>query len=553
MGNTIGKEKHDNEDEFVNDLVRLIDGGFLFPHGVYGSEPSYKVSIVRRLMLERQLMPFYKGLEEYSADWPPEKVAEVVEKALGSQKTMTLRSAIREAKFHTLGHSKSLKRDVKNRADRSVRSRSNSVSGNSHVITQDNHAHAISTIYANAFECPICFLYYPPNFNYTRCCAQPICSECFVEIRRPDPHLPTVHANDPMPNDFDLISEPVKCPYCMTDRFGVVYVPNPALSRFSFNAPSQLDPESHPLINELKKLYISGQGRPWVPNSNTKFAPDDPRVITTDLIHPDWQYKLQKTRRRAFRRAANSTLLNTHLLEPSPNGSHSDSVSSSDNTQHLRSPRVNSQRRTLSNRRHHYLANVEKLMMAEAIRQSLEDAQQATPASDAGVSSVEDGGPLYSASSNSNSATERDVYPSAREPITACNGSATPSSRSDRSHLQQTSETNDHIPQFSQQTEALPRSSLNTDLNTFARSDLEQQQDLEELIHSPVASTNPFLSESLNPVDSQDAHRGANFCSPTLSVSDDDVNSPNLAKNPYPSVYEHAITSNGYKRSHQYG
>lgn len=33
-------------------------------------------------------------------------------------------------------------------------------------------------------ECPICFLWYPENINYCRCCHQPICTECFVEIKR---------------------------------------------------------------------------------------------------------------------------------------------------------------------------------------------------------------------------------------------------------------------------------------------------------------------------------------------------------------------------------
>src|SRR5205814_1664603 len=35
-------------------------------------------------------------------------------------------------------------------------------------------------LYKDATECPICFLYYPPYLNRTRCCDQPICSECFV-------------------------------------------------------------------------------------------------------------------------------------------------------------------------------------------------------------------------------------------------------------------------------------------------------------------------------------------------------------------------------------
>ena len=45
-------------------------------------------------------------------------------------------------------------------------------------------------LYKDATECPICFLTYPPYLNRTRCCDQPICTECFVQIKRVDPHLP---------------------------------------------------------------------------------------------------------------------------------------------------------------------------------------------------------------------------------------------------------------------------------------------------------------------------------------------------------------------------
>ena len=33
-------------------------------------------------------------------------------------------------------------------------------------------------------------LYYPKHLNISRCCLQPICSECFVQIKRLDPHPP---------------------------------------------------------------------------------------------------------------------------------------------------------------------------------------------------------------------------------------------------------------------------------------------------------------------------------------------------------------------------
>ncbi|KAL3899537.1 MAG: hypothetical protein SGCHY_001971 [Lobulomycetales sp.] len=57
-------------------------------------------------------------------------------------------------------------------------------------------------------ECPICFLYYPSNINYTRCCEQPICSECFVQVKRSLENL-----------------DPCSCPYCVESDFGVVYTP----------------------------------------------------------------------------------------------------------------------------------------------------------------------------------------------------------------------------------------------------------------------------------------------------------------------------------------
>lgn len=53
--------------------------------------------------------------------------------------------------------------------------------------------------------------YYPSNMVHTRCCDQPICTECFIQIKRADP-TPT-----------HLESEPAACPFCMETNFGCVY------------------------------------------------------------------------------------------------------------------------------------------------------------------------------------------------------------------------------------------------------------------------------------------------------------------------------------------
>jgi hypothetical protein len=55
-------------------------------------------------------------------------------------------------------------------------------------------------------ECPICFLYYPSNINRSRCCDQPICTDCFVQLKR----------NGETWNS-------VTCPFCVEEDFGIVY------------------------------------------------------------------------------------------------------------------------------------------------------------------------------------------------------------------------------------------------------------------------------------------------------------------------------------------
>ncbi|KAI7865602.1 hypothetical protein BDF14DRAFT_999311 [Spinellus fusiger] len=57
----------------------------------------------------------------------------------------------------------------------------------------------------DSVDCPICFLTYPANINYTRCCDQPICTECFLHIK---PSSRTLHTT---------------CPFCIESLFGVIY------------------------------------------------------------------------------------------------------------------------------------------------------------------------------------------------------------------------------------------------------------------------------------------------------------------------------------------
>ncbi|CAO3660081.1 unnamed protein product [Rhizopus stolonifer] len=66
-------------------------------------------------------------------------------------------------------------------------------------------------------ECPICFLFYPPNMNKTRCCHKAICTECFLQLKRSSPLIPAV------------------CPFCVQPNLGVLYLPPPWSKRYNVN------------------------------------------------------------------------------------------------------------------------------------------------------------------------------------------------------------------------------------------------------------------------------------------------------------------------------
>jgi len=73
---------------------------------------------------------------------------------------------------------------------------------------------------------------YPSNINTSRCCQQPICTECFVQIKRSEATL------------THLESEPACCPFCVETDFGVIYerpnLPSPVTSTSALAGQSAL-------------------------------------------------------------------------------------------------------------------------------------------------------------------------------------------------------------------------------------------------------------------------------------------------------------------------
>ncbi|CAK7565226.1 MAG: SNF1-interacting protein [Sporothrix epigloea] len=197
-------------------------------------------------------------------------------------------------------------------------------------------------LYKDADECPICFLSYPPYLNHTRCCGQDICSECFVQIKRADPHYPEGHgdnhngetagAHDEEHPPGQLISEPACCPFCQQPEFGVTYDPPPFL-RGLVHSSSSLAPgigaigaamSSNSSINSSLSptavVFPSGGSPPTTGGCAVRavsrrraqsLSANAPNVITTDRIRPDWATKLATQSAHIARRAAAATALHT--------------------------------------------------------------------------------------------------------------------------------------------------------------------------------------------------------------------------------------------------
>jgi hypothetical protein len=173
-------------------------------------------------------------------------------------------------------------------------------------------------LYKNAEECPICFMFYPPYLNKTRCCDQPICSECFVQIKRPDPHPPEHHgdAENPTPTptpepqeEIQLVSEPAACPFCVQPEFGVSFEPPPFRRGLVYNQQGQTPlgsaTSAMSSTSSLNSPNVTSPGR----RRATSLAVTDKTVITTDMVRPDWAKKLADAKAHALRRAAAATAL----------------------------------------------------------------------------------------------------------------------------------------------------------------------------------------------------------------------------------------------------
>ncbi|CAO2648022.1 Nn.00g089440.m01.CDS01 [Neocucurbitaria sp. VM-36] len=348
-----------------------VDGGFLVTLGVYTGPEDFSKPIVRQLQIERRLAPFWKGLDDHEDTWTEYQLVAVVNGLplpapdeipkeepprannhlspawnprssepnlsnltvpIGSRSmsansdrsgslspshpTFSLPSPTSPISSSTpffRGRAKtlaSLATGSRNASQTDMAPQELQLPKDPHVNGQRVEAF----LYKNASECPICFMFYPPYLNKTRCCDQPICSECFVQIKRPDPHPPEHHGDAESPpaepqEEIQLVSEPAACPFCVQPEFGVTYDPPPFRRGLVYNGqgrnPLGSATSAMSSTSSLNSPNVVSPGR----RRATSLAANDKTVITTDMVRPDWAKKLADAKAHALRRAAAATAL----------------------------------------------------------------------------------------------------------------------------------------------------------------------------------------------------------------------------------------------------
>ncbi|TRX89215.1 hypothetical protein FHL15_009913 [Xylaria flabelliformis] len=441
-----------------------VDGGYLVTMGIYTASEDFSKPIVRQLQVERKIAPFWRGLDDFNDTWAEHQIiaaargleippADQVPEHLVPQHrpgrdspeasssnlnnltvpigSRTLSASSDRATSHagsvippavsstTPKASSPLKQPKKALAAALNLSRNSSqaeIAPREINLPHDPFVNGQALevfLYKQGEECPLCLMYYPPYLNRTRCCCQLICSECFVQIKRPDPHFPEHHgdgsnAEEPPTNPEErnerLIMEPAKCPYCTQAEFGVTYEPPPFRRGLTYAfPPSSLGAMSTAMsstssINSSLSPIAANPTRPSR-NRAQSLSANAPGVVTTDRIRPDWTSKLATALSHQRRRAAAADALHhaafvmgnqesrtffgrssrfsrravgTYRGTESP-GSSTNAHDGADDASPGLEP---GNARTGPGRERIDAAHLESLMMAEAIRLSLADEEE---------------------------------------------------------------------------------------------------------------------------------------------------------------------------------
>ncbi|KAL1405524.1 SNF1-interacting protein [Vanrija albida] len=256
---------------------------------------DYSKLVVTELILEAQLAPFYRGLDDFEEDWEED----AIKHALDEAREKDFQEDVNNSYTHRL----KVLREGGNPFPKET------------PADKDEHDRREVKAYLGAVECPICFLSYPPNINTSRCCEQPLCTECFVQMKRSEATV------------THLESDSACCPYCMEPDFGVIYErPSPpraspaagptggvlisaAAHALSTSPDAGTSGFSQALsLSEDTPLSSSPAPSPGLtkPEGTRRKSVSSKakEVITIDQIRPDWEAKLNAVKAAAARRAA---------------------------------------------------------------------------------------------------------------------------------------------------------------------------------------------------------------------------------------------------------
>ncbi|KNC99067.1 uncharacterized protein SPPG_06016 [Spizellomyces punctatus DAOM BR117] len=297
MGNSFAKAK---EDDIAD--IRVDEGQVIpFKDGVYPNSPQdWDIQVVKRLIVERRMSPFYKGLAEMT-DKP--EIAPTPTPPVSSGSTSRRASVVPEGFSISARDGLAWTPARRTSHDRQPSSSSSStfslkgkrsVSMPSQLVAQESLSLIrAEDLYKYPIECPICFLYYPANVNYSRCCDQPICTECFVQIKRPEATL-----------------EPASCPFCVEANFGILYHP-PGSPEYKIKLmeayPEAFKEEknggpAHGAGGPEQKEMLAPPLPPVTSKRRQSVSHKSALVVTSDDLRPDW---LRKQQQLALVRAAN--------------------------------------------------------------------------------------------------------------------------------------------------------------------------------------------------------------------------------------------------------
>ncbi|KAF2860969.1 hypothetical protein K470DRAFT_257322 [Piedraia hortae CBS 480.64] len=284
-----------------------VDGGRLRTMGIYPGRDDFDWGVVRSLLKARLLAPFWFGFGEDTKGWTNNQICDAIREQTSlaivpfpSKSGRSANAPVVPLPQCRLDRSRPLKRPFFLRrwfkrlvsVFKQEKPPQGRILPMSRVSISPLETLIALRLYKETVECDICFYNYPPFLNQTSCCGKAICTECFVQLKRSEPHhIAPEQGRSGGPREVEpdnLVSDPAACPYCLAGEFGVTYDPPP----FRHGLPYEASPV--PLQNKVSSSASGKRAK---------------AIVTPDIVHPDWEAKLEKAKEDARRRLAEGEAL----------------------------------------------------------------------------------------------------------------------------------------------------------------------------------------------------------------------------------------------------